>query len=343
MHRNSIFAYILSHNMGNLDYLSSDIKKSLLEGKTYNDVCNLITEELGINDQVVQTSHEIMEKIEQDIRLQYKQYFANVPGVSYIDSLITHIVFGKTLTIKYRYINYRDKSFSNRYDKEIMVLPNDFNLQTKTLRLTIKAISGRINIHTYADTIQHEIEHYFQEDKIGYSFSNKMWYKIAQKCKQRPKNSLVYMLGDMIYITLKCEEEAFTNGLYSSLTYNYTHEKLPTVEIINDSPVYNALLTLRKERDEVNKYLDDQSLQKTLSTIKTATGKDFEQLMEIINKGENELIKRIGRVIVKAQKDCDITNDMWANNDSRNTYTKESVQKLYSLDKPIKSNALYVI
>lgn len=329
--------------MGNFTYLLKEINSTLIEGKTYNDVCHIITEELGVNDQVIQVAFDIMDKIKDDIKLRPKRYFSNVPGISYKDGNITYSAFEKEIKVVYRYINYLDKTFFEKFDSEIKQLPNGFNLETRTLTLTIKSISGHIDINTYADTIQHEVEHYFQENKIGYSFSKTTWYNIAVKCKQRPKNSLTYMIGDMIYITLKCEEEAFTNGLYAALIYNYKHENRPTSEIVDNSPVYNALLTFRKEKEEVLNNSNDVTLNKTLSTIRQATGKNFNDLMLMFDSGEKKLIRRIGRVIVKAQKDCDVANDMWANNNRRDVYTKESVNELYNLKKPVNSSPLLKI
>ena len=329
--------------MGNFSYLLEEINSTLIEGKTYNDVCHVITEELGVSDQVTQVAFDIMDKIMQDIQLIPKQYFSNVPGISYKDGDIEHSAFGKDITVKYRYINYLNQDYFDKYDSEIRQLPNSFNLETKTLRLTIKSISGHVDINTYADTIQHETEHYFQENKIGRSFSKSTWYKIATKCKEKPKNSLTYMIGDMIYITLKCEEEAFTNGLYAALVYNYRHENQPTSEIVDSSPAYNALLTFRKERETILNNRDDITLNKTLSTIKQTTGKNFNNLIAMFDKGEKELIRRIGRVIVKAQKDCKVSNDMWANDNRRNVYTKESVNDLYNLKNPLDSSPLLKI
>jgi hypothetical protein len=313
--------------MGSLNSILNDINSVLIEGKTHNDVCKIITEELGINDKVAEVSLDIMKEISKDISMQPKQYFTNIPGASFKDGLITYQAFGKKITVKYRYINYRDKSYFDKYDANIRQMPNDFNYATKTLRLTIKSISGNIDIYTFADTIQHELEHYFQETKINHSLADSNWYKIALKCKNRPRQSLTYMLGDIMYITTKCEEEAFTNGLYAALVYNYKNDNIPTYEILDNSPVYNALLTLRKEKEIILNNKDDISLNKTLSTIKKATGKDFNYIISKVEKGEKELVRRIGRVIVKAQKDCNIPNDMWINN-RRNTYTKKTVEEL---------------
>jgi hypothetical protein len=48
--------------MGNFSYLIDEIDSTLLEGRTYNDVCNVITEELGIHDKVSQVAFDIMDK-----------------------------------------------------------------------------------------------------------------------------------------------------------------------------------------------------------------------------------------------------------------------------------------
>ena len=42
-------------------------------------------------------------------------------------------------------------------------------------------------------------------------------------------------------------------------------------------------------------------------------------------------------------KDCDVANDMWANDNRRNVYTKESVNDLYNLKNPLDSSPLLKI
>ena len=144
------------------------------------------------------------------------------------------------------------------------------------------------------------------------------------------------MIGDVIYLSLQCEEEAFTNGLYASLVYNYKHENKPTIEVLDNSPVYNALLKMRKEVDILLQNKEDETLRKTLFTIKKMTnGTTFNGIINMTKRAEKVIVRRIGKIIVKAQKDCNVSNDMWANDNRRNVYTKESVNELYNLKKPI--------
>lgn len=331
--------------MGNFTYLLNEIKNSLLEGKTYNDVCNMIVEELGVHDEVTKISFDIMEKLKEDLKKRQKCYYSDIPGASHKDGRFNFEALGKTIVIDYTFINYRDETYKKRYSN---LIPNKkknaFTRSNLVLSLTVEAVSGYIDIYTYADTIQHEIQHFFQEDKIGYSFGSTTWYKIATKCKQRPSGSLTYMIGDIIYLSLQCEEEAFTNGLYASLVYNYKHKNKPTIEVLDNSPIYNALLKMRKEVDILLQNKEDETLRKTLSTIKKITnGTTFNGIINMAKRAEKEIIRRIGKIIVKAQKDCDVANDMWANDNRRNVYTKESVNDLYNLKNPLDSSPLLKI
>jgi hypothetical protein len=147
-----------------------------------------------------------------------------------------------------------------------------------------------------------------------------------------------------IYLSLQCEEEAFTNGLYASLVYNYKNKNKPTIEVLDNSPIYNALLKMRKEVDILLQNKEDETLRKTLSTIKKMTnGTTFNGIINMAKRAEKEIIRRIGKIIVKAQKDCDVANDMWVNNNRRDVYTKESVNELYNLKKPVNSSPLLKI
>jgi len=307
------------------------LDRLITEKRTAEDLSKLITEELGINYSVIVESEKITQEILSDIKTRKKNYFSNVPGVSYIDGRIMHSTFGYNLTVCYRYINFRDKNFFDDYSSKVPVLKNSFNVNTKTLTLTITAISGKVIEDTLYDTIQHELHHFFQEEKIGKPFNANSLYKIALACKRKPKNSLTYMLGDMLYITLKCEEEAYTNGLYAALVHNYRNDNIPTNEVLDNSSVYNALLTLRKEKEFILQNINDDELVKTSEVIRKITGKNINNIISFIERGEKELLRRIGRVIIKAQKDCSVPNDFHPNANKLTEYTKSTVDEVFSL------------
>ena len=225
------------------------LDKLITEKRTAEDLSKLITEELGINYSVIVESEKITEEILSDIKTRKKNYFSNVPGVSYIDGRIIHSTFGYNLTVRYRYINFRDKNFFDDYNSKVPVLKNSFNVNTKTLTLTITAISGKVIEDTLYDTIQHELHHFFRGEE---------------------------------------EEEDYTNGLYTALVDNYRNDNIPTIEIL--------------EKEYILSNIDDK-----------------------------ELLRRIGRVIIKAQKDCSVPNDFHPNANKLTEYTKSTVDELFSL------------
>ena len=302
--------------MGNFDYLVEGIEEVERHGQLFQDIRGVVNEELGIHGDVIKISFDIIREIEKQIKVIPKQYFPYIPGVSYRRGDFKYTAFGKTIDIEFRYCNFRDKRYYKKYVNKIENFTNGFKLSTLTLRIDIHAISGQIIENTFSDTVQHELEHFFQEDKIGKSFSedNEM-YKVARFSKDYYGNVLgdetAKNIGNIMYFTRKCEIEGYVNGLYALLVKNYKETGYNTSTILETSPIYQGLLELRRNKEWLLKNQNDINVKNFIESIrKKGLNITFEKIIKFADYADREIVKRIGRTIVKAQKDCNQFNDL---------------------------------
>ena len=142
------------------------------------------------------------------------------------------------------------------------------------------------------ETIQHEVEHMFQQIRMGHSFGGDQLYgKIKTDMESGYKNRS--KVARLLYYTLKPEQEGFINGLYAFLMDSmepYTEELLKKSETWDNYLFSKNTLKEIKENAELksifNEYFNDYGI--TIGEIET----------ELDN-----LLHRIGRVVIKVKQD----------------------------------------
>ena len=179
------------------------------------DLKKVIQEELGINNKVVEISKEIYDKILENI--------TNI-GVEKNDTFskqnisFSYNIDDCKITISVTYRNFYDKESFNFHNKpyiteggSVMVSKNLF-----FCFLNIYGISGTIAKDKAIETIQHEIEHIFQQKQMGKRFGNEnMYAKIKSDFDSDDEDRS--KVGLLLYYSLKSEQEGFVNGLYAYL------------------------------------------------------------------------------------------------------------------------------
>ena len=306
--------------MGNFDYIVEGIEEVERHCQLFTDIRGIVNEELGIHYGVSKLAYEVIQEIEKRIKTIPKQYFAYIPGVSYRIGKFPFEAFGKTITVEFRYCNFKDKTYYKNFIGNMTVFPNGFKLSTLTLYIDIHAISGQIIETTFSDTVQHELEHFFQENKIRKSFSeDNDFYKAAVFVKNHfgKNDEVARRIGNMMYFSQKCENEAYVNGLYALLVNNYKKSGSPTSSVLEQSPVYQGLLQLRSDKEWLIKHRNDLKVGELLDIIRNKDPKKglginitIDGLIKHAEYADKEIVKRIGKAIVKAQRDCNQFNDL---------------------------------
>jgi hypothetical protein len=87
--------------------------------------------------------------------------------------------------------------------------------------------------------------------------------------------------------------------------------------VIETSPVYQGLLKLRRDKEWLIQHKDDPKVTELLNIIRNKEPKQgmginitVDELIKYAEYSDREIVKRIGKAIVKAQKDCNQINDL---------------------------------
>lgn len=252
----------------------------------------VIKEELGISDKVTEISKmlfsEIMDRIptveeKEKNDVMIKKEFS-----------LTFSVDGAKINCGVAYRNFLSKDFSKIYNTSYITDGSSVRISNKIFFcfINVFAVCGTLNKEKAMETIQHEVEHIFQQIRTGHSFGGDQLYgKIKTDMESGYKNRS--KVARLLYYTLKPEQEGFINGLYAFLMDSmepYTEELLKKSETWGNYLFSKNTLKEIKENPELktifNEYFNDYGI--TIGKIET----------ELDN-----LLHRIGRVVIKVKQD----------------------------------------
>ena len=121
---------------------------------TEEQLNHIINEALGIAKNVANASKELKKQLFNEIELNGNGTF------DFLD-----------LKVKYKTFSFNNnEDFYNWYDDNYKEIVNGYSFEENTLYLTLIVINGDYNISALNDTIQHELEHYYQCKMAGHGF-----------------------------------------------------------------------------------------------------------------------------------------------------------------------------
>lgn len=261
-------------------------------------VDNAINEELGISDILKRSAYNAIEEIKKDIPYRRVQPI-NADGGSCRKGSIKCLLNGSPITINYTLYNFIDKIYKDNAMRTIKLVNNNNGIDT--VNISIISVDNYIDTSTYQDTIFHELEHLFQQKQAGKSFSGLDLYHHAIFIKDRTKvNSMPRALAECIYLGQFFEQDAYVNGMYADLKekakkYEDVRRLAPTTE------AYQAMLLFSDYIYVVKKYKSDA--ENMWSMHFGNFGVSFETFYNNLDKSLNRFITKIGKVIVKTEKD----------------------------------------
>lgn len=262
-----------------------------------NTIKSVINEELGISDIVKEETIKLTNEI-----------IKHLTGIIWVidDYAIKHKtnnfnfkIFEKDILIKFDLINFRTvdnvTKLIENYD-----ITSGYNKHKNILYFTFIMYDGMIDKRTFNDSIQHELTHIYQSLKRGnFILSDKnsnLYDKIVELSKINNLTKNQKNIVKALYLTFKIEQEAFVNGFYSYLINNQD-EQLSLIISQSDAFKYLKLLEFIKNN------LNDQGLNNDIGKILIELNKTKNWFEQIINKSHNELLHKIGRTIIKFNKD----------------------------------------
>ena len=191
----------------------------------------VIAEELGISRIVWTVSNKIYSLIEKSFRENYPtQKEEKSDGVWMIRNDFEYYFpnVEKEITIRYEIVNFKNAQHMDLYAASCDIRNDGYSmaqffknidkrkkgvLDFGTIAVYGVAISGTIQKNALMDTIQHEVEHLYQQIMMGKEFGDEGIGVITNSLSS--KNKFVKTVALFLYMSLKSEQEGFANGLYA--------------------------------------------------------------------------------------------------------------------------------
>lgn len=286
-------------------------------------ISNLLKEEYSVSEKVKYDATCIVKKIKNGIAKERKNEMtiSNEPRITFRQGTEYYMLYDKKLTIHFQCYNFEDsKAFADYRFKVPYRIKNQYNRKAHILDVSVDAVKGYIIPQTLYDTVQHELEHSFQEENIGSSFSDKPLYIIAKEFRKNSNTEAKKNVGEILYLTYQAEQDGFVNGLYALLKNNYEGSKIQTSYVFEMSDIYGVLERMAELQTYIVNNKDNKDLIEAIAELKKSSHIGYSRLITIIDDAIKRLRKKIARVIFKAQKDTNYYNDMEYVTYDRNHY-----------------------
>lgn len=276
-------------------------------------ISRYLKEEYSVNDDVRYMSVLIKNVLVNGIRgaKVNERVLSEEPLITFRHGTINAKIYDKPGTIHFQYYNFQDAECYRQYvDKVPYRIKNQYNFAHNVLDISIDAIGGKVKQNTFVDTIQHELEHAFQEDKRGESFSTTDKYAVIRSFRGDQHSLHKRLIGEFLYLTFRPEQDAYVNGLYALLVHNYNTVKLPTQDVLEGSDINGVLNRIAELKIYFQSHSMDKDLRSACTEMKKALGFGYSRLISLAHEATDRINKKIGNVIYKAQKDTKYYNDM---------------------------------
>lgn len=272
------------------------MKKVIL---TEEQIKYLIEEERGIAKKVV----ELTNKIERTI-----QSINPNPFQSYqfkIDDLLINFMLTSFKTLNDGYKWYLENKRNDGY-----------SFDENCLYLTLIYVNNECNYSDFRNTIQHEVEHYWQCKNVGKKINNNR-YNIITKESLYSDNPIISYICKLLYYSFEFEIDAYVNGAYneaikSNQIYNNYKDYIYNTGLKDIYTILkNSAQNLEKYSIENLYFLSSINYLKSVGVFsKTLTP---QQIIKKIEKKTNEsfnyLIKQIGKTFSLYIENINMTNE----------------------------------
>ena len=172
------------------------IKKIIVTENQFNII---ITEALGIAKVVSDASKLLKKELNQHLQEKNEGEF------NFLDIKVIYKIYSFNT----------EEDFYNWYDVNYKKYINGYSFNDKTLYLTFIKINNILNIDMLDDTIQHELEHYYQTKMAGKDFSSEKYGNAFENLNHY--NDYIKYISLIEYFSNHIEVDAFINGAYNSV------------------------------------------------------------------------------------------------------------------------------
>ena len=255
----------------------------------FEEIVQLVKEELGISEIVKNTTNNIMSVTLKDKK--GKPLFKNKRS-----GIIENFnLFGKSTRIEYDVYFVRDKSEINSLG---LFNLGSYNGKTNTLKVTLVFVRNENRYTDLEGTLQHEVEHAYQESRSGKSLitpKNTDTYIKANRLMQS-NDDYEKLVGCTLYLANKFEKDGKINGLYKEIMDNWG--KAP-IDVVKETAIYKNISAIKQ-------YIDNE-IPSIEGEIENVCQKNFNRhynwWKNIAKKTVSAYTNKIGKIIAKAEKD----------------------------------------
>ena len=246
---------------------------------------HIIEEERSISREVVQLVNEIEKKIQSINAKPFYTYTFKIKGI----------------LINYMMTSF--KTLEEGYEWHLKNNRNDgYSFDEKKLYLTLTFINGVCDYNDLKNTIQHEVEHYWQTKNANKDFSNNRYSTIVRECFYS-ENPIVKYICTLLYYSYNFEIDANINGAFNVACKSI--QKLTDYKTyIENTGLKNIYITLKNSHKNLEKYsMENLYFLSSINYLKSLNvfPKKY-QPKEIVNflkkktkKSFHYLIKQIGK------------------------------------------------
>ena len=256
------------------------------------EIRNIIKEELGISEEVIKLTKQFYDEMIIAIKncTEQEKTETCIKKICSMKFTINNIKISSSII----YRNFLSKEYNKLYEMPYITDGASFRVTDNLYFcfINVFAISGTIVKEKAMETIQHEIEHIFQQIQMGKGFGNdSMYIKIKSDMESNDENRS--KIGKLFYYTLKSEQEGFNNGLYAYLmdiNQPYSENLLVQSESWKNytfmKETFNELQNNIEMKNIFNEYFVNYGIK-----------------LNDIKKEINNYLHRIGKTIIKVQQD----------------------------------------
>lgn len=256
---------------------------------------NLITEEMGIADEVNDVSNRIIEFVKANFNRNIKfaeEIRKNVYGFKGSTTIPELFSLGR-FKVVYGAFDFRGgKSVDIKTSAEL-------SLKKHTISLIITSVDGKIDNSSLYGAVYHEVEHAYQSSmsENGLMKNNELYYKALELSKGLRGDNRFKDICSTIYASTNEEMDAFSNSLYGEIMSSKLYDDYRV--ILETSMAYKILKRMRNCRDDVYKNINNPVYIEILSKL----GLKPNNYVNLMDRTIRNFSKKIGKVLAKGQKD----------------------------------------
>ena len=270
----------------------------------------IILEELGISNDVIALTNKVKSTIGKD----YAQHVGTNTSCNItipIASNSSVIGFTRSIVVKFidtninityyvvdeTQVNHSDiKTYLQKYN-------SSFNIKTNNLKLFLLGDGKKISWQYNDATIQHEIEHWYQQYRKGDELLNASHMKKYAFARHllNSNDPIKRNIGFIYYYSEKIEHSAIMNGLYNKIMGTNALSMIEKPEdILKDYVHYLNIDAIRN--DIISLDTDDKRKQMFVNVL-NEINKNYDSFIKLANRTIDMYIKGFARTVYKTKKD----------------------------------------